>query len=256
MPDDVEPARDPAAPAPRRRLRTWTVLVPVITAVAGLMFAMSFRAAQGSDLRADRDLPQLILDANERVEAQAARLDTLQHEVDGLSKAQAPRDARLGALTDKADAYAREVGRTPVSGPALTVTLTDSKVSLDSLPAQFTGDDIVVHQQDVQAVVNALWAGGAQAMMIQDQRVIATSAVRCVGNTLILQGRVYSPPYVITAIGDTGRMQRAVTADPTIQIYQQYVAAMGLGWDMSVERQAKFPAYSGSVELSHAQVIP
>jgi uncharacterized protein YlxW (UPF0749 family) len=260
MQDDAEPAREPAAaettaPRPRRRLRTWTVLVPVVTAAAGLMFAMSFRAAQGSDLRADRDLPQLILDTNERVEARAAQLDSLQHEVDALSKVQAPRDARLGALTDRADALARQAGRTPVSGPAVTVTLTDSKVSLDTLPAQFTADDIVVHQQDVQAVVNALWAGGAQAMMIQDQRVIATSAVRCVGNTLILQGRVYSPPYVIKAIGDTGRLQRSLAADPTIQIYQQYVAAVGLGWDVSVEPKAQFPAYSGSVEQSHAQVI-
>ncbi|MGN6753089.1 MAG: DUF881 domain-containing protein [Intrasporangium sp.] len=273
MPDDTESAPDigrpesapetaqpqqaleAGQPASRRRLRTWTLLVPLVTAAAGLMFTMSFRAAQGSDLRADRDLPQLILDTNEHVEAQAARLDALQHEVDALSKAQAPRDARLGALTDKADALARQVGRTPVSGPAVTVTLNDSKLSLDTLPAQFTADDIVVHQQDVQAVVNALWAGGAQAMMIQDQRVISTSAVRCVGNTLILQGRVYSPPYVIKAIGDTGALQRALTADPTIQLYQDYVAAVGLGWDVSVDGKAKFPAYSGSVDQSHAQVI-
>lgn len=75
------------------------------------------------------------------------------------------------------------------------------------IPDGYTVDDVVVHQQDVQAVVNALWAAGAEAMTIQDQRVIATSAVRCVGNTLILQGRVYSPPYVITAIGDIGSLR-------------------------------------------------
>ena len=68
-------------------------------------------------------------------------------------------------------------------------------------------------------MVNALWQGGAEAMMLQDQRVISTSAVRCVGNTLILQGRVYSPPYVITAIGDRGAMrsrarQRPVRREP------------------------------------------
>ena len=59
-----------------------------------------------------------------------------------------------------------------------------------SLPGTAKPDDLVVHQQDVQAVVNALWHGGAEAMHAQDQRVISTSAVRCVGNTLILQGRV------------------------------------------------------------------
>lgn len=45
----------------------------------------------------------------------------------------------------------------------------------------FTAEDIVVHQQDVENVVNALWAAGAEAMMLMDQRVISTSAVRCVG---------------------------------------------------------------------------
>ena len=68
-------------------------------------------------------------------------------------------------------------------------------------------DDLVVHQQDVQAVVNALWRGGADGVQIMDQRLIATSAVRCVGNTLILQGRVYSPPYTITAVGDPDAAQ-------------------------------------------------
>ena len=59
----------------------------------------------------------------------------------------------------------------------------------DGGPNESDNDDLVVHQGDVQAVVNALWAGGAEAMSIMDVRVISTSAVRCVGNTLLLHGR-------------------------------------------------------------------
>ena len=93
----------------------------------------------------------------------------------------------------------------------MSVTLADAPRSADRLlPEGTSPDDVVVHQQDVQGVVNALWAGGAEAMQIMDQRVIATSAVRCVGNTLILQGRVYSPPYTITAIGDPERLSQAL----------------------------------------------
>ena len=73
---------------------------------------------------------------------------------------------------------------------------------------QFAHQVVVVHQQDVQGVVNALWRGGAEAMQIMDQRVISTSAVRCVGNTLLLQGRVSSPPYTITAVGDVDAIER------------------------------------------------
>lgn len=228
--------------------------MPVVTAAAGLMFAMSFRAAGGSDLRSDRDLPSLILERDDAVAAQAARLDRLQQEVDALSRASAPTDTRLQALTRAGDSVAPEAAMTPVAGPSITVSLDDSSVPLDSLPPEFSPDDVVVHQQDVQGVVNALWASGAEAMMIQDQRVISTSAVRCVGNTLILQGRVYSPPYVIKAIGDVEAMHAGLDADPQVDIYKQYVQAVGLGYSVATEAATTFPAYAGSLDLTHATV--
>ena len=95
-------------------------------------------------------------------------------------------------------------------------------------------DDLVVHQQDVQSVVNALWAGGAEAMMIMDQRVLTTSAVRCIGNTLLLQGRTYSPPFVVTAIGDAARMSAALDAEPGVRLLLQYVDKYKLGYEVTV----------------------
>ena len=244
----------PPAPSARPRL-TWRLVVPVVTAAAGVMFAMSFQAAQGSDLRADRDLPQLIMDGDAQVSAKAAQLDALQKEVDTLSKSSAPTDERLASLTERADALAETAATTKVRGSAIEVALDDAHRTVDSLPDGFTADDIVVHQQDVQAVVNALWASGAEAMMIQDQRVISTSAVRCVGNTLILQGRVYAPPYRITAIGDVDRMQRGLDGDDAINIYKQYVNAVGLGWSVKTQDAAEFPAYSGSVDFQYASPL-
>jgi uncharacterized protein YlxW (UPF0749 family) len=255
--DPPEVAHDdvaPAAPAPRRRV-TWRLLVPVVTAAAGVMFAMSFQAAQGRDLRADRDLPQLIIEGDARVAEKATDLDELQKEVEALAKASAPTDKHLSSLTRAADELAATAATTKVRGEAIEVTLDDAKRTADSLPDGFTADDIVVHQQDVQAVVNALWTSGAEAMMIQDQRVISTSAVRCVGNTLILQGRVYAPPYRITAIGDIDRLQEGLDADPAVNIYRQYVDAVGLGYGIHTHTSIEFPAYSGSVDFQYASPI-
>ena len=234
---------------------SWRLLVPLVTAGAGLMFAMSFSAAKGSDLRSDRDLTALILERNDVVAEQARVLDELQAEVDVLSKASAPSDDRVATLTALAERVATSAAATPLVGPALTVSLTDAQLGPGELPEGFTPDDVVVHQQDVQAVVNALWSAGADGMMIQDQRVISTSAVRCVGNTLILQGRVYSPPYTITAIGDIEQLQAALDADPTIEIYKQYVDAVGLGYEVEQHRSVELPAYSGSVDLAYAQAL-
>lgn len=250
--NDVE-----ASPAPsRRRPRlTWGLVVPVVMASAGVMFAMSFQTAQGRDLRADRDLPQLIMEGDSRVAEKASVLDGLQKEVEALSKTNAPTDEHLSSLTRAADELAAPAATTKVRGAALEVTLDDAKRTADSLPDGFTADDIVVHQQDVQAVVNALWTSGAEAMMIQDQRVISTSAVRCVGNTLILQGRVYAPPYRITAIGDIDRMQQGLDADASVNIYKQYVDAVGLGYALHTHNSIEFPAYSGSVDFQYASPI-
>ena len=86
-------------------------------------------------------------------------------------------------------------------------------------------------------MVNALWAGGAEAMQLMDQRVISTSAVRCVGNTLVLQGRVYSPPFRIAAIGDATRMQQALDASPGVRTYRQFVDVVGLGYQVEQQKE-------------------
>ena len=121
------------------------------------------------------------------------------------------------------------------------------------LPPEFGPNDLVVHQQDLQAVVNALWASGAEAMMLMDQRVISTSAVRCVGNTLHLQGRVYSPPYKVAAIGDTEKLQEGLENSPELEIYRQYVRRIGLGYEVEEHDELEMPAYEGSLDLQYAR---
>jgi uncharacterized protein YlxW (UPF0749 family) len=111
-----------------------------------------------------------------------------------------------------------------------------------------------VHQQDVQAVIDALWAGGAEAMMLQDQRVTATTAFRCVGNVLSLGGRLYSPPFKVTAIGDDRAMRAALDRSPEIAIYQQYVKAVNLGWSVSSKDDIQMPAATPAA--LHYAVVP
>jgi uncharacterized protein YlxW (UPF0749 family) len=238
-----------------RRLSGWTAVVPVAAAVAGLLFATSAQTADGTDLRAigRTDLVDVIRTQTFEVKRQAASVQRLQAEVDRLTEQSSPGNVAVGAVRGEADRLAPVVGTEPVTGPGIQVTLDDAKRTAASLPDGFTADDIVVHQQDVQSVVNALWAGGAEAMMLQDQRVISTSAVRCVGNTLILQGRVYSPPYVITAIGDVRGMRQKLDTDPSIAIYRQYADLLGLRYDVEDKARVTLPAYAGSLDLVHAR---
>lgn len=232
----------------------WRVVVPLVAMTAGVLFGVSSSTSQGGDLRpAVSNMADVVRDASKRVDRQQRTVKGLRGEIQQLTDAH-PETARLTALTKQASSLAPAAGLRPMRGKALRVTLTDSTRDVSSLPQGGTTDWLVVHQQDVQGVVNALWRGGAKAMMLMDQRVISTSAVRCVGNTLILQGRVYSPPFTITAIGDTGALRKALDRDPTVKNYRAYVDIAGLGYKVQ-ELDGKFPAYGGSWNLRHAKPL-
>ena len=234
----------------------WSALVPVIALGAGLLFATSSTTARGTDLRSESaDLPDLIQEGTQNNQDSAARAESLRMDIDRLTRDAAPGNDQLEQYDSAATEVADDAGLTAVTGEAITVTLDDAHLDSDEIPRGFTVNDVVVHQQDVQGVVNALWRGGADAMQIMDQRVISTSAVRCVGNTLILQGRVYSPPFTITAIGDPEQMQAALDEDPAVDVYRQYVDAVGLGYDVSLDGQTELPPFAGRTGLDHARAV-
>jgi uncharacterized protein YlxW (UPF0749 family) len=77
--------------------------------------------------------------------------------------------------------------------------------------------------------------------------------VRCVGNTLILRGRVYSPPYEITAIGDPQRLRLALDTSEGVALYRYYVDRFGLVYAAEDQAEVRLPAYDGSLDLLHAR---
>ena len=258
----ADPAPGAAAakdPAGSRRSR-WRLGVPLVFAAAGLLFSTSAETAQDTNLRSDQTaarLDDVIRHTQQRNDARSAELARLRNEVEMLSGGLAS-DEQVARAQGRARELEEPAGMRAVTGPGLEVVLDDAppEASERSYPQGLepTPDDLVVHQQDLQAVVNALWAGGAKAMKLMDQRVIATSAVRCVGNTLILQDRVYSPPYVVTAVGDPGRLRQALAESEAVGFYLEAVDVYGLGWRVTEHTRTTVPAYTGSVELRYAEV--
>lgn len=243
-------------PRPRAPRTPWAVLVPVVFLLAGVLFSMSAQAAQGTALRDDRNpqVTSLIADRQRQIDQQERQAAALRSDVDQLTTRAAGSDADIAAQQSRADSRRAAAGLSAVHGPGLTVRLNDAPRRPDgSLPQGASPDDLVVHQQDVQAVVNAMWSGGAEAMTIMGVRVISTSAVRCVGNTLLLGGRVYSPPFVVTAIGDPVRMRAALDQSPGVRAFQEAAADFGLEYTVKPEGDVTLPGYDGSTSLQYAE---
>jgi uncharacterized protein YlxW (UPF0749 family) len=241
---------------PRRGPRSrWSPLVPAIAALAGLLFTTSARTAAGTNLRDDRrpELTSLIAERRLDVDRDEATAGRLRAQIDATTARIADSDGLVREQAQRADGSRPAAGFTALRGPGLSVRLDDApRRPGGALPPGARPDDVVVHQQDVQSAVNALWAGGAEAMVIMGIRVISVSAVRCVGNTLLLHGRVFSPPFRIEAIGDPDRMRAALEVDPGVRAFRDAAAAYGLGYAVVQRGDILAPAYTGSVSLDHA----
>ncbi|MFT4008814.1 MAG: DUF881 domain-containing protein [Nocardioidaceae bacterium] len=238
-----------------RRPALWRLLTPAVFVLAGVLFVTSAVSSEGTDLRPSRyqDLADLADKRSDSLAELNAELARLREQVDELTAG--VQSQELTQAQAKLHQARIAAGVEAVTGPGLQVTLDDA-------PATMLDDDEddvslkLVHQQDIQAVVNALWAGGAEAITLQGQRITSTSGIKCVGNSVLLQGVAYPPPYVIAAIGDHDRLQASLDTDPAVQLYAQDAERYDMGYDVTVEDKLEFSAYNGSLDTRYAQVLP
>jgi uncharacterized protein YlxW (UPF0749 family) len=229
----------------------WPMAVLAVFTTTGFLFVSASVSAGGDDLRpAGGDVASLLRERSERIDDRRDAAQTLRDEIDRLSSSVS--GANLDELRERVEDLEPATGLTPVRGPGVRVTLTD---------APREGDDpdidpnlLVVHQQDIQAYVNALWAGGAEAISLQGQRLMATTGIKCVGNTVVLDGVPYSPPYVIEAVGDIPGMYQAMDRSPETSSYAEYARTYDLGLQVERFNRITVKAYANPVALRHARI--
>ena len=232
-----------------RRFRPLLALACIVLGFLAVVAWRSGPANPASRLPGRYRLAALIEREQGRTAALRAEVAKLRRQVDDLVAANdtfvegaAARDVELAKATLVA-------GLARMRGPGLKVTLDDSP--LDEAPS---GDinDLVIHSQDVQAAVNAVWRAGAEAVAINGQRLVGTSAVLCVGNTLLLNGTVHSPPYVISAVGaERGRFDD----DPLIKQLRSDADAFGLRISVEEADDLEVPAFRGATGQRFAKPV-
>ena len=192
-----------------------------------------------------------LIEAQQSSAAQLRReVARLRAEVDAERAAIARRTGGTAERTELVSETSEVAGLVRVEGPGLRVTLNDSRLAAP--PAGANVNDLVIHSQDVQAVVNALWRAGAEAISINGQRLVSTSAVLCVGNTLLLNGTVHSPPYVMSAVGAT---RDRFDADRLVRRLKGDAETFGLVFSVERVTKLELPAYRGSTKLAYARPI-
>lgn len=234
----------------RHRRTSWRLAVPLVAASAGVLFVTSALSSDGTDLRSENsDLDTLIRERADDLEA--LRDDVSAARAENRDLAASVDEESVVDQRDRAEDLMPSSGFTETEGPGIRIVLSDAPRESDA-----EGVDpnlLVVHQQDIQGFVNALWAGGAEAISLQDQRLISTTGIKCVGNTVVLDGVPYAPPYVIEAVGDVSQMREALDNSNAVDLYEDYVDKYDLGLESSVEESMQIPAYGGTPDLTYAE---
>ncbi|WP_253943834.1 DUF881 domain-containing protein [Nocardioides marmotae] len=234
----------------------WRIGTPVMVVLSGTLFVASAQNSDGTDLRPGRytDLASLVEAEAEQYDALRQRAADLDDEVDRLAGSVS--NAGVTKARRQADALRDMGGLEPRRGPGVRIVLSDAPPEVvDAQPPDADVNEFVVHQQDIQAVVNALWRGGATAVTIAGQRIITTTGIKCEGNAVTLHGVPYPQPYVIEAVGDPGSLQASVGGDDYVAAYLDAVGRGAVGWDLAVEDEVVAPAYDGVLTMSYAQPL-
>lgn len=247
----------------RGRSLAWRLGTPIVLILCGSLFVISAVSSGGVDLRPGRYTDLTTLAEAERADYDRLleRRNELDTEVDRLTEEVS--GVGVEKLREEASQLQDPAGLTPRSGPGVTITLSDSPDELFDAaagsedPASPDPNELIVHQQDIQAVANALWKGGASAVTIAGERIVTTTGIKCEGSVVLLQGAFYPQPFVVQAVGDPAALTTAIQADPLVAGYRADAADedIQIGWTFEEETHVEAPAYDGLSDMEYAEPL-
>lgn len=238
-----------------------SVLTITAAGLVGLLLAVAGLQARGQSTQRMDERAQLVQEIQKR-DAQANTLqqnntrlqDQLESARTGLLESQSQ-----GALATRISRLSIATGAVSVTGPGIVVMVNDAE-SVANPPGGTDprvnpdADDGRVLDQDLQLVVNGLWAAGAEAVTINGQRLTALSAIRSAGQAILVDYRPLSPPYRIQAIGDPGTLQTRFSDGAGGRNLQYLKDNFGIRASITPARRLTLPASSG-IDVRHALPI-
>ncbi len=142
-------------------------------------------------------------------------------------------------------------GFVDVKGPGITITLSDID-NRKAAGAVLSSSETLIHDEDIRRIINELCAAGAEAISVNNSRIIGTSAVRCVGPTILVNDTKMTPPYVIRAIGKADQLEAAMNLNGGVI---DNMKVWGFRIVMTKENEITIPKYNGAVNFSSATAV-
>lgn len=223
---------DPPRSTPRRVV---LLLTAVGLGLATTAATLALRAPEPSVLAARTLLEEQIAERTAGVER--LREENADRSRDIAELQAAVLAAEDTALLERIAADSLVSGAVPVTGPGLRITVKDGAARAPDEEALSR-----VQDQDLQILVNGLWAAGAEAIAVDGQRLTSTTAIRSAGSAILVDLVPLSGPYVVEAIGDTQKMHTGLARSSVGPYLSDLTASWGIGVDISSQTELELPS--------------
>lgn len=229
------------------------VIIAIVCLVLGVVLSVQFRIVQGSTLtllpnQKSTELSNELKKVQEEKENLLRELARLEQKLGDFQNSASKENVMIKNLNEELDRYRIIGGFRDVKGPGIVVTV-------DNPPkdANFNADVNIVYEYELLlSLINELNAAGAEAISINDQRMISTSEIRSAGNAININAVPQQPPYIVKAIGNKDTLDGAlnqVFGIVSILREHRYLVSVRKQDDISILK------YKDVVKLKYAQPV-
>lgn len=240
-------------------IKKWHVWLTVICLVSGLLMVTLFKTHQSlqaeATTRKNDTLISIIEDLEKETESLEQRIKDLHQLIDEARKKQSSGQGLMADMEQDIKELKMMAGLTEVKGPGVVVVLDDNAKGAEAAKSadilNYNPENFIIHDKNVLYIINDLKNAGAEAISVNNQRIVTTSNIRCVGTVILVNSTRMAPPYEIKAIGDPDKLEEGVLNS------QEYMWLSKKDFPVKVTKheELEIPAYTGNFSPNFAQAV-
>lgn len=149
---------------------------------------------------------------------------------------------------EEVEQYKKRFGATELKGRGISIKMDDSKNGLSTV-------DSITHAADLRDLLNFLWSIGAEAISVNEERVVFSTSIDCIVNTILINNTKTTPPFLINVLGDQKVLERQINNANNLKDIKKRVKNDGLILEIKTNHDLTIPAYNGSLVFEQVQIV-
>jgi len=235
----------------RLKNKEFVITITIICFILGLMLAMQLKTVKvNSETASNRttEVQAQYAELKRNYEAKLLEIEEKDKMLDEYRKAETDEET-VEVLKQELNKALQDAGLTNIRGAGVTVVMKDSTQTIEGVTDL---NAYLVHDEDILKVVNELRSAGAEAIAVNDQRIISMSEIRCAGTTIIINGDRIGAPFVIKAIGDPLLLEGAMAMRGG---YVDGLKEWGININVTRETDIVIPKYNKSISSKYTTPV-